>query len=112
MIPINDLSRGFQLYQEEYEAKALEVLRSGWYILGKEVSAFEEEFAKALSPDCYCAGVDNGLDAILVGLMAAGIQPGDVLQDAHCVVDAAGIKYRIDVTERKVLRAYTGSMAM
>ena len=77
MIPINDLSRSFQLYQEEYEAKALEVLRSGWYILGKEVSAFEEEFAKALSPDCYCAGVDNGLDAILVGLMAAGIQPGD-----------------------------------
>lgn len=77
MIPINDLSRGFQLYQEEYEAKALEVLRSGWYILGKEVSAFEEEFAKALSPDCYCAGVDNGLDAILVGLMAAGIRPGD-----------------------------------
>ena len=77
MIPINDLGRGFRLYQEEYEAKALEVLRSGWYILGKEVSAFEEEFAKMLSPDCYCAGVDNGLDAILVGLMAAGIQPGD-----------------------------------
>ena len=77
MIPINDLSRGFKLYQEEYEAKAIEVLRSGWYILGKEVSAFEQEFARALSPDCYCAGVDNGLDAILVGLMAAGIQPGD-----------------------------------
>ena len=37
--------------------------------------------------------------------LPAGIQPGDVLQDAHCVVDAAGIKYRIDVTERKVLRA-------
>ena len=77
MIPINDLSRGFRLYQEEYEQKALEVLRSGWYILGKEVTAFEEEFAAALGPDCWCAGVDNGLDAILVGLMAAGIQPGD-----------------------------------
>ena len=77
MIPINDLSRGFKLYQEEYEAKALEVLRSGWYVLGKQVSAFEEEFAKALGGDCYCAGVDNGLDAILVGLMAAGIKPGD-----------------------------------
>ena len=77
MIPINDLSRGFRLYQEEYEAKALEVLRSGWYVLGKEVSGFEEEFARALGGDCWCAGVDNGLDAILVGLMAAGIQPGD-----------------------------------
>ncbi len=77
MIPINDLSRGFRLYQQEYEDKALEVLRSGWYILGREVSSFEEEFARALGGDCFCAGVDNGLDAILVGLMASGIQPGD-----------------------------------
>lgn len=77
MIPINELSRGFRMYQQEYEEKALEVLRSGWYVLGKEVSSFEEEFAAALGRDCYCAGVDNGLDAILVGLMAAGILPGD-----------------------------------
>ncbi|MCR5397923.1 MAG: DegT/DnrJ/EryC1/StrS family aminotransferase [Lachnospiraceae bacterium] len=77
MIPINDLSRGYNLYKEEYEEKALEVLRSGWYILGKELSAFEEEYAKALSDDCYCAGVDNGLDAILLGLNASGIMPGD-----------------------------------
>ena len=77
MIPINDLSRGYELYKEEYEAKAIEVLRSGWYILGKEVSSFEEEYAAALSDDCYCAGVDNGLDAIQLGLEAAGIMPGD-----------------------------------
>ncbi len=77
MIPINDLSRGFKLYQDEYEEAALRVLRSGWYILGKELTAFEEEYAAALSPDCYCAGVDNGLDAILLGLKAAGIEPGD-----------------------------------
>lgn len=77
MIPINDLSRGYNIYREEYEAKALEVLRSGWYILGKELTAFEEEYAKALSDDCYCAGVDNGLDAITLGLQAAGIGPGD-----------------------------------
>lgn len=77
MIPINDLGRGFRLYQKEYEDKALEVLRSGWYVLGNEVKGFEAEFAAALGGDCFCAGVDNGLDAILVGLMAAGIQPGD-----------------------------------
>lgn len=77
MIPINDLGRGFRLYQREYEEKALEVLRSGWYVLGNEVKGFEAEFAAALGGDCFCAGVDNGLDAILVGLMAAGIQPGD-----------------------------------
>jgi Predicted pyridoxal phosphate-dependent enzyme apparently involved in regulation of cell wall biogenesis len=77
MIPINELSRGFRLFQKEYEEKAIEVLRSGWYVLGREVSCFEEEFASALGGGCYCAGVDNGLDAILVGLMAAGIGPGD-----------------------------------
>ena len=37
--------------------------------------------------------------------LPAGMKPGDILQDAHCVVDAGGIKYRIDVTERQVLRA-------
>ena len=77
MIPVNDLGRGFRLYQDEYEKKALEVLRSGWYILGHEVVSFEEEFAAALGKDCYAAGVDNGLDAILLGLKAAGIREGD-----------------------------------
>ena len=41
----NRMDRGFYRYQEEFEQKALEVLRSGWYVLGKEVSSFEEEFA-------------------------------------------------------------------
>lgn len=77
MIPVNDLSRGFHLYQKEYEEKALEVLRSGWYILGKEVAEFEKEFATSLSNDCYCASVDNGLDAIMLGLQASGIEAGD-----------------------------------
>lgn len=76
MIPVNDLSRGFKLYRQEYEDRALEVLRSGWYILGNEVKSFEDEFAKALGGG-YCAGVDNGLDAIWLGLEAAGIGEGD-----------------------------------
>ena len=77
MIPVNELVRGFRLYQDEYEKKAVEVLRSGWYVLGKEVSAFEEEFARALGQNCSCAGVDNGLDAITLGLEACGISEGD-----------------------------------
>ena len=36
---------GFYKYQDEFEKKALEVLRSGWYVLGKEVDSFEREFA-------------------------------------------------------------------
>ena len=52
----NRLDRGFQLYQEEFETKALEVLRSGWYVLGKEVSSFEEEFA-AYTGGKHCIGL-------------------------------------------------------
>ena len=77
MIPINDLSRGYSLYGREYEEKAIEVLRSGWYILGKEVEEFEKEYAEALGGNCYCASVDNGLDAITIGLKASGIKPND-----------------------------------
>ena len=77
MIPVNELIRGFKLYQDEYEEAALRVLRSGWYVLGHEVEDFEKEFAASLGEECYCAGVANGLDAIMLGLMAAGIGEGD-----------------------------------
>lgn len=76
MIAINDLKRGFELYQEEYEKKAIEVLRSGWYVLGKEVSEFETEFAEYVGIR-YCIGVDNGLNAIALGIKALNISEGD-----------------------------------
>ena len=41
----NRMDRGFYRYQEEFEQKALEVLRSGWYVLGNEVISFEEDLA-------------------------------------------------------------------
>lgn len=37
-------------------------------------------------------------------VLPAAMKPGDALPDAHCVVDVAGVKYHIDVTEREVLR--------
>ncbi len=77
MIPANELLRSYKLYEEEYNQKAISVLQSGWYILGKEVEAFEQEFAESLGGDCYCAGVDNGLNAIRLGLYACGIGEGD-----------------------------------
>ena len=49
----NRLDKGFYLYQDEFEKKALEVLRSGWYILGREVQNFEDEFA-AYKGSKYC----------------------------------------------------------
>ena len=51
----NRMDRGFYQYQKEFEDKALEVLRSGWYVLRKEVSLFEEEFASYVGTK-YCVG--------------------------------------------------------
>jgi dTDP-4-amino-4,6-dideoxygalactose transaminase len=77
MIPINELSRSYKLFEKEYNEKALTVLKSGWYVLGNEVKEFELEFAAKLGSGCYVAGVDNGLNAIHLGLIAAGIHTGD-----------------------------------
>ena len=75
-IVTNRLDRSFFLYQKEFEDKALEVLRSGWYILGKEVTSFEEEFASYIGSK-YAVGVGNGLDALYLAFRALGIGPGD-----------------------------------
>lgn len=72
----NRLDRGFLKYQEEFEAKAIEVLRSGWYVLGKEVEAFEREFAAYTGAD-YCVGLASGLDALWLAFRILGIGPGD-----------------------------------
>jgi dTDP-3-amino-3,4,6-trideoxy-alpha-D-glucose transaminase len=52
------------------------VARSGRYILGPEVEAFEEEFASYLGVR-HCVGVANGTDALTIALRAAGVGPGD-----------------------------------
>ena len=46
-IDLKILDRQFELYKQEYENAALRVLRSGWYVLGPEVEAFENEFAES-----------------------------------------------------------------
>ena len=75
-IMTNRLDRGFYRYQEEFEAAALRVLRSGWYIMGKELEAFEEAYA-AFTGAKYCVGVGNGLDALYLACRAIGISEGD-----------------------------------
>jgi dTDP-3-amino-3,4,6-trideoxy-alpha-D-glucose transaminase len=52
------------------------VIEHGWFVLGPEVDAFEQEFAAA-SGSRYAIGVGNGTDALALALRAAGIAPGD-----------------------------------
>ena len=72
----NDLKRQYDLHAAEYEAKALEVLRSGWYILGREVEAFEREWAAMVGAK-YCVGLASGLDALWIAFRLLGIGAGD-----------------------------------
>ena len=72
----NDLKRQYDLHAAEYEAKALQVLRSGWYILGSEVEAFEREWA-AMVGTRYCVGLASGLDALWIAFRLLGIGAGD-----------------------------------
>lgn len=88
----NRLDRGFAKYQTEFEQKALEVLRSGWYILGKEVSSFEEEFAAYITAK-YCVGLANGLDALWIAFRILGIGEGDevIVQGNTYIASVMGI---------------------
>lgn len=72
----NRMDRGFYKYQEEFEQKAIDVLRSGWYVLGNEVSSFEEEFAEYIGSK-YCVGLASGLDALWLAFRILGIGKSD-----------------------------------
>lgn len=88
----NRLDKGFQIYQKEFEDKALEVLRSGWYVLGKEVSSFEEEFAAYIGTK-YCVGLASGLDALVLAFRVLGIGKGDevIVQANTYIASVMGI---------------------
>lgn len=88
----NCLDRGFYLYQKEFEDKALEVLRSGWYVLGNEVKSFEEEFATYVGAK-YCVGLASGLDALWMAFRILGIGKGDevIVQSNTYIASVMGI---------------------
>lgn len=79
MIEYESLARSNQIVMAELEAAASRVIRSGWYVLGNEVSAFETEFA-TYAESAHCIGVANGLDALILSLEALELPQGsDIL---------------------------------
>jgi len=86
MILCANPSAQFQSYQAEIEAAALKVLRGNRYILGTEVEALEEEFARHIGTKA-AIGVANGTDALELALRALDIGPGDeVVTVSHTAV--------------------------
>src|SRR4051812_20773526 len=74
------------------------VLDSGWYILGKEVEAFEAAFARYHGV-AHAVGVASGTDAIELALRAGGVGPGDeVLPVAHTAVPTVSAVERAGAT--------------
>lgn len=88
----NRLDRGFNMYREQFESAALRVLRSGWYIMGRELETFEKDFA-AYCGAAHCVGTGNGLDALYLACRALGIKEGDevIVQGNTFIASVMGI---------------------
>ena len=86
IIPQTDPKANYLAHKAEIDAAIARVLDSGWYILGREVAAFEEEFAAYIGVR-YAIGVASGTDALNLALRACGIGPGDaVITVSHTAV--------------------------
>jgi dTDP-4-amino-4,6-dideoxygalactose transaminase len=75
-IPFGDLKLQYRALKVELDEAIQSVLESGWFVLGKNVSAFESEFA-AYCGAAFAIGVGNGTDALQLALMACDIGRGD-----------------------------------
>ncbi|MBI5649463.1 MAG: DegT/DnrJ/EryC1/StrS family aminotransferase [Chloroflexi bacterium] len=76
MIPFFDLTKQYASIKSEIDDATARVLKSGWFILGPEVAAFEKEFAEYIGTR-YAIGVGSGTEAIHIALLALGIGAGD-----------------------------------
>ncbi|MFY8117383.1 MAG: DegT/DnrJ/EryC1/StrS family aminotransferase [Roseateles sp.] len=75
-LPFLDLQPIYQRSKLEIDAALARVAGSGWFLLGKELSAFESAWADYCGVP-HAAGVANGLDALHLSLLALGVGPGD-----------------------------------
>jgi dTDP-4-amino-4,6-dideoxygalactose transaminase len=75
-VPMLDLSRQYASLRQEMIEAVSRVCDSQRYILGEEVTAFEREFA-VLCTTREAVGCASGTDALWLGLVAAGVKPGD-----------------------------------
>jgi dTDP-4-amino-4,6-dideoxygalactose transaminase len=88
-VPFVDLRSEHRMLRDELNEAIEQVMDRSDFALGKDVSLFEEEFARFCGTK-YAVGVDSGLAALELGLRAYGIGPGDeVIVPAHTFVATA-----------------------
>jgi dTDP-4-amino-4,6-dideoxygalactose transaminase len=114
-VPFIDLKAQHRALQVDLEQAIQQVMERGDFALGKEVVSFEQEFAEFCGTQ-YAVGVDSGLSALKLSMLAFGIGPGDeVIVPAHTfiataaavtfagakpvLVDVEPITYNIDVAQ-------------
>lgn len=86
IVPAFELKKQYETIRHEVERVTARIMAGGSYILGGEVSAFEEEFAEYCSAS-HALGVASGTDALQLSLMACGIGAGDeVIAPSHTAV--------------------------
>ena len=94
MIPFLNLKAQHASIEQDLLAAIKDTLASTQFALGKEVAAFEEEFA-AYSGGRFGIGVNSGTSALHLALLAAGVGPGDEVITVSCtfVATVAAIDY-------------------
>lgn len=93
-VPFIDLKKQYGAIKDEVLAAVAGVFESAQFVLGKEVAAFEDEFA-AFSQSPHAVAVNSGTSALHVALLASGAGPGDEVITVPCtfVATVAAIGY-------------------
>ena len=100
VIPMLDLARQHDEYQEKLTEAFKRTLKHGQFIMGDEVASFEHHLSQWLS-GMEVVSVSSGTDALLVSLMALDVQPGDeVIVPAFTFFATAGVVARLGAVPR------------
>lgn len=86
MLKFLDLKAINDSFEPDLSRAIRRVLDSGWYLLGKEAQAFEQEYANYIGTK-YCIGVGNGLDALRI-ILKAYIEMGEMAEGDEIIVPA------------------------
>ncbi len=99
-LPLNDLKRSHEPLRAEFASAFARVVDSGWFLRGREVAAFEEEWADFCGQK-YCVACNSGTDALTIGALALGMTHASV-QANTLSLTATGLRHagvKIDIVD-------------